>query len=86
MKPAVTSASSSARTASAEPMSMNKLDALPFTIRVSSDGSRAYVSNVMTGTVSVIDLTSYQVVARIASRYSGDLMAGTHGLCIVPAS
>jgi hypothetical protein len=25
------------------------------------------------------------VIARLENRYSGDLMAGTHGICIVPA-
>lgn len=60
-----------------------ELDALPFTIRVLPDASRAFVSNVVTGMVSVIELSTYDVIARLENRYSGDLMAGTHGICLV---
>jgi DNA-binding beta-propeller fold protein YncE len=61
------------------------VDRMAFTIRVSADGSTAYVANLGAGTVSVIDLN--------AGCINGTLMCtpderhgGTHGLALLPAT
>lgn len=57
------------------------VDELPFTSRVTSDGQTAFVANVKTGTVSVIDLNSYTLKLTVPNNV-GAPFGGTHGLCI----
>jgi YVTN family beta-propeller protein len=61
------------------------LDELPFTVRFAADGQTAFVANVKTGSVSVLDLASYQVKATLNNNL-GAPFGGTHGLCVVPAA
>ncbi|ODU03089.1 MAG: hypothetical protein ABS81_15355 [Pseudonocardia sp. SCN 72-86] len=61
-----------------------EVDELPFTTRFSADGSTAFVANLKTGSVSVIDLTSYAVVATLDNNI-GPGFGGTHGMALVPA-
>jgi YVTN family beta-propeller protein len=56
----------------------------PFTTRTSPDGSTAYVANLKSGTVTVVDLLGDRVVATL-DHHSGTGFGGTHGLCWVPA-
>lgn len=58
------------------------LDELPFTSRTSPDGTRAVVANLKTGTASIIDLGTPQVVTTIDNN-AGTRFGGTHGLCWV---
>ncbi|HEX4093048.1 MAG TPA: YncE family protein [Trebonia sp.] len=60
-----------------------QLDELPFTVRFRPDGQAAYVANVKSGSVSVVDLASYRVTATLDSNV-GAPFGGTHGLCVVP--
>jgi DNA-binding beta-propeller fold protein YncE len=62
-----------------------QIDELPFTVRFATDGRTAYVANVKTGSVSVVDLGSYQVRATLDNNI-GASFGGTHGLCVVPAA
>lgn len=57
---------------------------LPFTIRCSPDGGTAYVANLKSGTVSVVDLATFDVTATWENNV-GVKLGGTHGLCYVPA-
>lgn len=59
-------------------------DELPFTVRFSGDGGTAFVANLKTGSVSVLDLASYAVVATLDNNI-GPGFGGTHGMCLVPA-
>jgi DNA-binding beta-propeller fold protein YncE len=59
-------------------------DELPFTTRFSPDGDTAYVANLKTGSVSVIDLRSYTLVATLDNNI-GPAFGGSHGMCLVPA-
>lgn len=61
------------------------VDSLPFTTRLSPDGATAYVANVGTGTVSVIDVASRTLRATLENQRSDAVLAGTHGMCVVPA-
>jgi DNA-binding beta-propeller fold protein YncE len=61
------------------------LGELPFTTRFAADGRTAYVANVKTGSVSVVDLASYQVRATLDNNV-GVPFGGTHGMCLVPAA
>jgi YVTN family beta-propeller protein len=61
-----------------------ELDELPFTVRFAPDGQTGYVANVKTGSVSVVDLGSYQVRATLDNNV-GAPFGGTHGMCVVPA-
>ncbi|NMI00122.1 YncE family protein [Pseudonocardia acidicola] len=60
-------------------------DELPFTSRFSTDGTTAFVANVKTGTVTVVDLGTHEVRATVMNRPApAGTLAGTHGLCVVP--
>jgi YVTN family beta-propeller protein len=59
-------------------------DELPFTTRCSPDASQAYVANLKTGSVTVIDLAGYEVVATLDNNI-GPAFGGSHGMCFVPA-
>jgi YVTN family beta-propeller protein len=59
-------------------------DELPFTTRCSPDGARAYVANVKTGTVTVVDLEDNKVVGTI-DQNAGAGFGGTHGMCYAGA-
>ncbi|HZZ45631.1 MAG TPA: YncE family protein [Pseudonocardia sp.] len=59
-------------------------DELPFTTRFSPDGETAFVANLKTGSVSVIDLRSYTLVATLDNNI-GPAFGGSHGMCFVPA-
>jgi DNA-binding beta-propeller fold protein YncE len=58
-------------------------DELPFTTRCSPDASTAYIANLKTGSVSVLDLSSYEVVATLDNNV-GPVFGGSHGMCFVP--
>jgi DNA-binding beta-propeller fold protein YncE len=58
---------------------------LPFTVRCSPDSRTAYIANLKTGSVTVLDLDTYQVLATLDNNI-GPGFGGTHGLCYVPAS
>jgi DNA-binding beta-propeller fold protein YncE len=60
------------------------VDELPFTTRFSADGGTAFVANLKTGSVSVLDLSTYEVVATLDNNI-GPGFGGTHGMCLVPA-
>lgn len=60
------------------------VDELPFTTRFSTDGGTAYVANLKTGSVSVIDLGTYRVTATLDNNI-GPAFGGSHGMCVVPA-
>lgn len=60
-----------------------EVEELPFTTRFSADGGTAFVANLKTGSVSVVDLTSYRVVATLDNNI-GPGFGGTHGMCLVP--
>jgi DNA-binding beta-propeller fold protein YncE len=60
-----------------------ELDELPFTVRVSPDSSTAYVANLKTGSVSVVDLAEHTVRARLDNNI-GPTFGGSHGMCLVP--
>ncbi|MDL5159655.1 YncE family protein [Actinomycetospora termitidis] len=61
-----------------------ELDELPFTVRVSPDSTTAYVANLKTGSVSVVDLVENTVRARLDNNI-GPAFGGSHGMCLVPA-
>jgi DNA-binding beta-propeller fold protein YncE len=56
---------------------------LPFTIRFSPDGGTAFVANLKTGTVSVLDVASCEVV-RTLDNNPGVGFGGTHGMTFAP--
>ncbi|MBA7490663.1 hypothetical protein ES702_01204 [subsurface metagenome] len=60
---------------------------LPLTIRSSSDGKTAFVANIMPGTVSVVDLTSMNVVRTIDvdqnPRSDKQGHQGAHGMALI---
>jgi YVTN family beta-propeller protein len=58
-------------------------DELPFTTRTSPDGSRAFVANLKTGTVSVIDVAAGKRIATLESNV-GKKMGATHPLAYAP--
>lgn len=58
-------------------------DELPFTTRCSPDGATAFVANLKTGSVTVIDLESYEVRATLDNNI-GPAFGGSHGMCFVP--
>jgi YVTN family beta-propeller protein len=58
-------------------------DELPFTTRCSPDGSTAFVANLKTGSVTVVDLDSYEVTATLDNNI-GPAFGGSHGMCFVP--
>lgn len=58
---------------------------LPFTIRCTPDATTAFVANLKTGSVTVIDLTTYSVLATLDNNV-GPGFGGSHGLCYVPAA
>jgi YVTN family beta-propeller protein len=57
---------------------------LPFTIRFSPDGGTAYVANLKTGTVSVLDVASC-TITRTLDNNPGAGFGGTHGMAFAPA-
>lgn len=62
-----------------------EVDELPFTARCTPDSSRAFVANLKTGSVSVIDLGSYELLATLDNNI-GPGFGGSHGMCFVPAA
>lgn len=60
-----------------------EVDELPFTTRFSADGATAFVANLKTGSVSVIDLQRYVVTARLDNNI-GPAFGGSHGMTLVP--
>ncbi|GAA4659677.1 hypothetical protein [Gordonia humi] len=58
---------------------------LPFTIRFSPDGATAYVANLKSGTVTVVDVPARAVVHTI-EQHVGAKMGGSHGMAVVPVS
>lgn len=58
---------------------------LPFTIRFSPDGGTAYVANLKTGTVSVLDVDSC-TITRTLDNNPGAGFGGTHGMTFAPAA
>jgi DNA-binding beta-propeller fold protein YncE len=62
-----------------------EVDELPFTTRFSADSGTAFVANLKTGSVSVLDLTTYSLVATLDNNI-GPGFGGTHGMCLVPAA
>ena len=57
---------------------------LPFTIRCTPDSATAFVANLKTGSVTVIDLSTY-TVRDVLDVNVGPAFGGSHGLCYVPA-
>ncbi len=57
---------------------------LPFTVRFSPDGGTAFVANLKSGTVSVLDVASC-TVTRTLDNNPGTGFGGTHGMCFAPA-
>jgi DNA-binding beta-propeller fold protein YncE len=57
---------------------------LPFTLRCTPDSAIAFAANLKTGSVTVIDLDSYEVIATLDNNI-GPGFGGSHGLCYVPA-
>lgn len=61
---------------------------VPLTIFSSPDGSRAFVSNIFSGTVSVVDLIAMEVVEILevgtSRRADKSLHQGAHGLALIP--
>lgn len=60
-----------------------EVDELPFTTRFSTDGGTAYVANLKTGSVSVLDLDRYVVTGRLDNNI-GPAFGGSHGMAMVP--
>ena len=60
-----------------------EVDELPFTTRFSADGRTAFVANLKTGSVSVLDLDRYVVTARLDNNI-GPAFGGSHGMTLVP--
>lgn len=60
-------------------------DELPFTVRCAPDGATAYVANLKTGSVTVIGMDDYSVIATLDNNI-GPVFGGSHGLCYVPAA
>ncbi len=56
---------------------------MPITVRGSADASRAWVSNLGNGKVSVVDLAEVRVIAELHNNV-GRGYGGTHGLTFVP--
>ena len=61
------------------------LERMSFTIRVSPDGSTAYVANAGSGTLSVVDLGRGEVV-RSLDCTPNDQFGGTHGMSLISAA
>ena len=57
---------------------------LPFTIRFSPDGATAYVANLKTGTVSVLDVASCTITRELDNN-PGAGFGGTHGMTFAPS-
>lgn len=58
---------------------------LPFTIRLSPDGGTAFVANLKTGTVSVLDVERVEITKTLDNN-PGAGFGGTHGMAFAPAS
>ncbi|MEV0677672.1 YncE family protein [Actinosynnema sp. NPDC050436] len=65
-----------------EPVARVEVGRFPLAVTSSPDGALGYVANLRSGTVSVVDLTAFEVVAEIAVAPEGT--AGPHGLAYVP--
>lgn len=59
------------------------VDAMPMTIRVSPDNETAWVANLGSGLVSVIDLATQSRVASLDNN-GGGVYGGTHGMAFIP--
>jgi DNA-binding beta-propeller fold protein YncE len=57
---------------------------LPFTVRCNPESTVAFVANLKTGSVTVVNLDDYSVVATLDNNV-GPGFGGSHGLCYVPA-
>lgn len=58
-------------------------DELPFTMRCSPDGRTAYVTNLKSGTINVVDLERMVRVTDLENNV-GVPLGGTHGTCYIP--
>jgi YVTN family beta-propeller protein len=61
-----------------------ELDRLSFTVRASPDGSRAYVANLGSGTLSVVDVERRRL-ERTIDCTPHERLGGTHGLALISA-
>ncbi|MFF4406676.1 YncE family protein [Streptomyces sp. NPDC001262] len=66
-----------------EPAGQVPVGRFPLTITSSPDGTRAYVSAVLSSTVTVVDLVDLRVLATLDVDRKGE--AGAHGLAYIPA-
>ncbi|MEU5052314.1 YncE family protein [Streptomyces sp. NPDC021096] len=66
------------------PVGQVEVGRFPLTITSSPDGSVGYVSNVMSSTVTVVDLERMEVITTLTVDRAGE--AGAHGLAYVPAA
>jgi DNA-binding beta-propeller fold protein YncE len=57
---------------------------LPFTVRFAPDGATAFVANLKSGTVSVLDVATCEI-DRTLDNNPGVAFGGTHGMCFAPA-
>jgi DNA-binding beta-propeller fold protein YncE len=57
---------------------------LPFTIRFAPDGATAFVANLKTGTVSVLDVVAVEIT-RTLDNNPGAGFGGTHGMTFAPS-
>ncbi|MER7077960.1 YncE family protein [Saccharopolyspora kobensis] len=67
---------------SCEPLGEVEVGEFPLTITSSPDGSRAYVSAVVSSAVTVVDLETHEVLAELPVDRRGE--PGAHGLAYVP--
>ncbi|MFI0467817.1 YncE family protein [Saccharopolyspora sp. 5N102] len=65
-----------------EPLGSVEVGGFPLTITSSPDGTRAYVSAVMSSTVSVVDLETQSTLATLPIERRGE--PGAHGLAYIP--
>ncbi|MFI6998333.1 YncE family protein [Nocardia sp. NPDC050175] len=66
-----------------EPLGHTEVGKAPLNICATPDGATGFVSNLMSGTVSVVDLDRCAVRATLAIDTSGD--QGAHGIAYIPA-
>ncbi|WP_260867938.1 YncE family protein [Streptomyces sp. SAJ15] len=67
-----------------EPVGQVTVGRFPLTITSSPDGALGFVANVMSSTVTVVDLHRLQVVTTLGVDRAGE--AGAHGLAYIPAA
>jgi DNA-binding beta-propeller fold protein YncE len=62
---------------------VTEVGTLPLTVRASGDGRTAFVANLGSGTVTVIDLATMSVSGELDNNAAA-AYGGTHGMCWVP--